>query len=395
VYGSHIALAVTTLSLSLYGTMMVLFARAMLSRQRMTVRRDALRAPRVSILKPLAGCDDDLDENLESFARIDYPGFEILLGVADAGDPAYGRARAFAARHPELDVKVAITDPEAANNPKVAQLVGLEALASGRIYVVSDSNVRVPPGYLWSIVNELEDPRVGMVWNVFAGEGERTLGAALENLQICVSTTPGLIAVNSVSHRSLVVGKSMAVRPEDLAGVGGFTSVGDVLAEDHVLGRRFRDAGFIIRTSLDVVENRNTACSLARTIDRHTRWAKLRRALSPQGFALEPVMTPIVVASVGLLAAPSPRTAAMFVLTCGLQTVVAMLAVRLLRGRALPWWYAPLEIVRSYALLGCWLRACVSRRIAWRGHPFTLLPGSVIVPAAASHGRSSGTRLAV
>jgi hypothetical protein len=40
------------------------------------------RAPRVTLFKPLAGRDDDLDANLESFARIDYPSFEILFGVA-------------------------------------------------------------------------------------------------------------------------------------------------------------------------------------------------------------------------------------------------------------------------------------------------------------------------
>jgi ceramide glucosyltransferase len=245
------------------------------------------------------------------------------------------------------------------------------------------------------MVGELEDSRVGMVWSVFTGDGERTLGAALENLQICVSTMPGIVAINTVSRRTLVVGKSMAFRPADLDAMGGFRSVGDVLAEDYVLGGRFLDAGFLIRTSADVVENRNTTCSLARTVDRHTRWAKLRRSLLPQGFLFEPIMTPILVATFGLVLAPSRTTAAAFVVACSLQTCVAMFAVFLARGRALPWWYAPLEIVRSYVMLGCWLRACVSRRIAWRGHPFTVQRGSVIVPLLASQGRPSGrTRLA-
>jgi ceramide glucosyltransferase len=349
----------------------------------------------VSVLKPLAGRDDDLEANLESFARLDYPSYEIVLGVARASDAAFPVARAFAARHPEIDVKVCVTDPDAAMNPKVAQLVGLRAAATGEIVVISDSNVRVAPTYLRSMVRELEDPRVGMVWSVFSGTGERTLGAALENLQICASTMPGIVALNAVSRRTLVVGKSMAFRPEDLDRMGGFGSIGDVLAEDHVLRRRFLDGGLLIRTSFDVIENRNTAGSVLTMVDRHTRWAKLRRSLSPAGFFVEPVMTPVAVATIGLAVAPSVETASAFAVTCLVQTCAAMFAVFAARGTWLAWWNAPLEIVRSYALILCWARACVSRRIAWRGHPFTLQAGSVIVPLQASQGRSSGrTRLA-
>lgn len=392
-YSSYVAVAATAVSLALYGTMMVLYLRSMLCRPRRGPPSGA--TPKVSLLKPLAGRDDDLGANLDSFAVLDYPDFEILLGVAHPLDPALPVAKAFAARHPHLDVKIRITDPDAAPNPKVAQLLGLRAAATGDVLVISDSNVRVAPTYLRSMVGELEDARVGMVWSVFSGGGERTLGAALENLQICASTMPGIVALNTVSRRTLVVGKSMAFRASDLDAMGGFGSVGAVLAEDHVLGRRFLDAGFLIRTSLDVVENRNVAGSLGAMVDRHTRWAKLRRSVMPQGFVFEPIMTPVAVATVGLAAAPSAETATAFAATCLVQTLAAMIAAYVSRGRSLPWWYAPLEIVRSYALLLCWARACVSRRIAWRGHPFTLQAGSVIVPLQASQGRSSGrTRLA-
>jgi hypothetical protein len=219
----------------------------------------------------MAGVDDDLDQNLESFADLDYPAFEILFGVADRADPAYAAARAFAQRHPSLDVKVVVTRPGQVPNPKVSQLIDLEPLATGDVILLSDSNVRVAPDHLWSVVRGFADPRVGMVMTAFVGTGERTLGAALENLQICATTTPGLVAVNCWSPRPLAVGKAMGIRRADLAALGGFASVGDVLAEDHVLARRFLDAGRRIATSLDAVENRNTSCSLARTIERHTR----------------------------------------------------------------------------------------------------------------------------
>jgi ceramide glucosyltransferase len=384
----HIAVAMTAASLALYGAMMALFLRAM---QKRGTRRAAVidRAPRVSIFKPLAGHDDDLEANLESFAQIDYPAFEILLGVASMSDAAYPAARRFVALHPRLDVRLVVTDPDAAINPKVAQLIGLERVATGEVYVISDSNVRVRPDYLWSLVAELVDERVGMVTSLFAGTGERTLGAALENLQLCASSVPGCVAMNAVIARQLTVGKSMAMRHRDLARLGGFPPVGDVLAEDHALGRRFLDAGFLVRTSLDTVENRNVACTLMRTIERHTRWSKLRRALVPAGFAVEPMLTPIVVATAAALLAPGKLTALMLGATCLAQTASALVAVRVLRGGWLAWWYAPLEIVRSYVTFFCWLRASASRRIKWRGHTFTLTRGSVIVRVASISERSA------
>jgi ceramide glucosyltransferase len=387
----HVAVALTAVSLALYATMMFFVARGLIARARgrAAVRRHP-RAPRVTIFKPLAGTDDDLEENLESFARIDYPAYEILFGVASTSDPAYAVARRFVAAHPRLAARVVVTDPQVTINPKVAQLVGLEREATGEVYVVADSNVRVKPTYLWSLVGELSDEQIGLVSSVFAGAGERTLGAALENLQICAGTSPGILAIDAVSDRPFTVGKSMAIRRRDLVRLGGFLPVGGYLAEDHVLGRRFLDAGFRARTSLETVENRNVGCTVARTLERHTRWSKMRRSLHPVAFAVEPIMTPIVIATAGFAMAPDKITAAVLGGTCVVQTAAAQLVVRALRGSWMSPRYIPLELLRSYVNMFCWARACVSRRIAWRGHAFTMRRGTEIVPVAAASERSPG-----
>src|SRR5271154_5931433 len=112
VTASCLAVVLTGVSFGLYSAMMGSFWYSVLR------RRTAQPAPRgplpkVSILKPLAGCDDDLAENLESFAGIEYPSFEVLLGVADTRDPAYRVARLFLARHPLLNARLVVTDPGA------------------------------------------------------------------------------------------------------------------------------------------------------------------------------------------------------------------------------------------------------------------------------------------
>ena len=45
-------------------------------------------APPISILKPLAGAEDGLEENLRSFFEQRYPEFEILFAVRSAADSA-------------------------------------------------------------------------------------------------------------------------------------------------------------------------------------------------------------------------------------------------------------------------------------------------------------------
>jgi len=374
---THLALVPTAAAATFHLATLTAFAIGLRRRRRTPAA--LARAPSVSILKPLAGTDDELDANLESFARIDYPAFEIVLGVASTDDPAYGVARRFVARHPAIAARVVVTNPAAAVNPKVAQLVELDRAARGEVVVISDSNVRVGRAYLDSLVRELERPGVGIVTSLFAGTGEQTLGAALENLQLGAVVAPSIVAASVLTRRALTVGKSMAMWRRDLALIGGFASIGDVLAEDHVLGRRFLDAGFAVATALEPVENRNIACSFARTLERHTRWSKIRRSLCPTAFAAEPLISPLVVATGTALAAPSRLHVAVLAAVAVVQTLLAMATLRALRGAALRWYWAPLEIARTYVLFGCWIGACASRTIAWRGHRFELGRGSRIV----------------
>jgi ceramide glucosyltransferase len=352
---------------------------AQVRRARQTAPDPIDRAPRISILKPLAGADDELATNLASFAAIDYPSYEILLGVASTTDAAYPVARDFVKAHPDR-ARLVLTDPDAAVNPKVAQLIGLDARATGDVVVVSDSNVRVDRSYLWSLARPLSEPGVGLVTSLFVGSGEQTLGAALENLQLGASSAPGIVATNTLTPWPLTIGKSMAMRRRDLVQLGGFARFGGLLAEDQVMGRTFSLAGYGVRTSLHAVHNRNVTCTLKRTLERHTRWAKLRRSLHPSGFFFEPLLSPLTVATLVAVIDPSRTTLGIAGAVAVAQTLITLAMVRLLRGTWLAWRYAPLEVVRTCLAFYCWAVAWMSMRIAWRGHAMVLRRGSVIAP---------------
>jgi ceramide glucosyltransferase len=365
-----------------YATMMAICSWGIL-RARRARPAPPKATPRISILKPLAGGDDELEANLASFASLEYPDYEILFGLASRDDGALPIAQEFVRAHPEL-ARIVFTDPDNAVNPKVAQLIDLEREATGEVIVISDSNVRVERHYLWSLMRELEVPGAGLVTSIFVGSGEQTMASALENLQLCAMTAPSIVATNMVTKWQATIGKSMAMRRSDLAGLGGLAPFGGLLAEDQALGAAFAQAGLGVRTSLDVVHNRNVTCTLRRTLQRHTRWSKLRRSLSPAGFVFEPLLTPVVMATLVAVIAHSQLALAALGIVAVAQTITALAMTALLRGHGIAWRYAPLEIVRVYLQLVCWAVALTSMRIQWRGHPFLLKHRSVIVPAPPS-----------
>lgn len=367
----------TALSSTAYALVVSTYAWSMLLRRR--AEPPAVR-PWVSILKPIAGADDELRENLESFAALDYPAYEILFGIATPRDPAVPVVQAFLAAHPEVSARLVWTTPASGEvrNPKVAQLIDLTKQARGSVLVVSDANVRVPPGYLGSVISALLRPGVGLVSSVIAGTGERSLGAALENAQLGAHVAPAVVAGHRFG-RPITVGKSMAMRRADLERAGGWESVASVLAEDDVLGQRFHALGYGVEVCLDRVENRNVSCGIMRTVERHARWAKMRRALVPSFFVVEPLLQPLVVALAVALIAPSPLAGELTACALALQMIGALMLHTLQRARR-PFLLAALEPLRAAVAFTCWSLAVVSRRVSWRGNAFMVTAGSRLVP---------------
>lgn len=376
-------LSVALVSLSL-STWLALLGAALLARAKRTRTAHAPCTTFVSVLKPLAGEDDDLAANLASFARLSHPHHELLFGVASLADPAARVAHAFLAAHPHVDARLVVTDRRAAENPKVAQLVGLAAVARGEVLVISDSNVRVAPDYLETLLGALASgARIGLATSLFVGTGERTLGAALENVQVTSFIAPA-VAASSLSPFGLTIGKSMAIRVEALDAIGGLASVGHVLAEDHLLGRLVRAAGFGVALAPTPVENRNVRCDVLRTVERHTRWAKMRRAIAPGPFWLEPLADPLVVAAGSALAFHDRFGLALLGAVAIAKTLAAWVVTWALRGHPLALRYLPIELLRSGVAFLCWVRAAASRTVSWRGHPFVLGPDSTLLPAPRS-----------
>ncbi len=350
--------------------------------------------PPISILKPLKGVDDGLWENLVSLAEQSYPQFEILVGIEDHDDPAMDLALRLRRTYPNVPIRIVTGGAPIGLNPKVNNLYNSARFAKHGLFLISDSNVRVGPDYLRAVAAELADPKVGLVHSMLEGEGERSLGSLFENLQLNTVAAQAVCGMAMLTGKPCVIGKSMLFRRRDLDRMGGFPAVANVLAEDYVMGRNFRQAGMRVVLSPYPVAVIGEKWPMRRFINRHIRWGQMRRSLVPAAYAFEPLMNPVLW-SLGLVACaaalPSSGHLRLFCLLIGLLGILGKSAhdsylVGHLRGRTLTVSQMAAVPLKDLFIFALWGVALFKREVEWRGNYMRIGSGSVLTPAHAVEG---------
>jgi len=344
-------------------------------------------SPRVSILKPLSGLDDGLEENLASFSRLTGVSYEVVLSAAREDDPAVAAARRVLARFPDAPFRLVVGGGTGArlSNPKVERLVAAARAARGDILFVSDSNVRVEPGDVAATVAAFDDPAVGCVSNAFTGAGARSFGAVIESLHLLTFVLPGTVLAAS-GGVACVVGKSMALTRAAHDAIGGFAAFTRVLAEDQAIGRAVEAAGFRIALSAVVVRNVTVNRPLGRALDRQARWGKIRYSFSKLTYTGELLLNPLpfsLLACGGAALGPSGLPPLPF------AAAGAILLLRLAQGFVLARAaHADLTAAQLFLLpakdllqLATQIAPYVSREVDWQGHRARLGPGTHLMPS--------------
>jgi ceramide glucosyltransferase len=336
-------------------------------------------APGVSILKPLCGVDDGLEENLASFAALPWPDLEVVLGVRSTRDAAYPLARAAVRRWPGR-FRVVLQRGAPGMNPKVNQLVTLAAAARHDVLVVSDSNVRVDPGYVAEIVALLEDEAVGLVTHPISGEGEARVGSLMDHLHLTGSVTPGIVAAKALAAQDIVVGKSMALRRRDLEALGGFEIVLDVLAEDFVMGRMIGAVlGKRVAVARTPVRNVSANRTLADFNARYRRWGVIQRhAAGRVPYASMALLNPILLATLAAALSPGVASAGALAATCGAKIALDGAAARLLRPGGFRLRQLAVVPAKDLVFGTAWALGLFRREVDWRGNRIVVGPGTRI-----------------
>ena len=332
----------------------------------------------VTVLKPLCGADPSLRSNLKSFFEQDHHSFELLFGVEQADDPALAIVRSLMREYPAVDATIVVHTSARGQNPKVRNLLGMLPVAKHDLVLISDSNVVAPRHY----VRELSAIKafgadIGLVTNLFAGHGERSVGASLECVELCGFVAAGS-ALPTAFGDAAVVGKSMLFSKSEIERLGGLDRVADVLAEDYVIGKMFERAGLRVVVAPTVLSNVVGPIDIGAAFQRHLRWSMLRMRLRPAAFLLEPLTMPLVIlplayASLGAWALV--WALAMWVV----RDAVGWWLLRGLRGIHLPLLLGP---ARDLLSLLVWVATPLKRHVSWRGHRVRVGAGTLLFAAS-------------
>ena len=172
--------------------------------------------------------------------------------------------------------------------------------------LISDSNVRVRPGYLAGIVAHLARPGVGLVSSPFRAAAAEGVGGALEALQLNTFVLGGVAALHRLLGGVCVVGKSMSPRQRaTLEAIGGFAFLARYLAEDQVCGEEVARRGLAVAVSGHVIDNVLGRLSVRNAVSRHLALgAGPPWRISPAGYACELLLQPVFLAAVAAVADP-------------------------------------------------------------------------------------------
>ena len=324
----------------------------------------------ISILKPLAGIDDGLEENLRTFFEQEYANFEILFAVRNPDDPAIAVAERLRARYRNVPSRLIVTGEPPYPNAKVYSLDRMLAEARHDLLVMSDSDIRVTPDMLAVIAAEFQDAKLGLATCPYRAVPGRSFWSTLEAIGLNTEFIGGVLVARMLGGMKFALGPTIAARRATLAGIGGFDAVKDFLAEDFVMGNLAAARGDGVILSSCVIEHHIGAQRLAANLRHRLRWNRSTRRSRPAGYAGQLFTNPLPLALLLWAVKPEwwPAAAAAVFLraAAGWATAGYVLRDRLTARLFI---LVPIQDILSFAM---WLAGFFGNTILWRGRKYHL-----------------------
>jgi ceramide glucosyltransferase len=328
-------------------------------------------APGVTLVRPVCGIDNFVEQTLASSFALDYPRYEIIFCVANAKDPVLPLVRALLAAHPAAHARLLIGDERISTNPKLNNCVkGWNAAVHDWI-VLADSNVLMPKDYIQRLFAAWR-ARTGLVCSPPVGSHPRGFWAEVE----CAFLNPYQARWQyfaATVGRGFAQGKTMLWRREDLERAGGIRTLATEVAEDAASTKVVRTAGLDVRLVDSPFEQPLGHRSAVDVWNRQIRWARLRRASFVLYFLPELVSgaaLPLIAAAYLAFALGWSIAAALLCFAAiwyGAEMLLASVA-----GWHLTLLYPLHGLVRDALLPIIWINAWLGSDFVWRGNAMSV-----------------------
>jgi len=324
------------------------------------------RTPPVSIIRPLAGMENYLEEMLRSNFELDYPDYEILFCVQRTDDAVIPLVRRLIAEYPSRDAKLLIGDDPFSANPKLNNCLKGWENSRHELVIMADSNVLMPLDYIQVLLKHLS-PDISVTFSPPIGARPESFWSDVE-CAFLNSFQARILYAGDVLRLKPIQGKSMLLRRSWLEACGGIRGLSAELAEDIALRKmilRSRSQTRIVDAPFEQVLGKRT---IGEVIQRQRRWAVLRRLASPRLYTLELMLggaTPMACAAFAAITSQQNPLSAAGSVGAIIYACESAFAWRL---GWLHSWRSPLAfIVRDLLLPVIWVCGIFDRGYSWRG----------------------------
>jgi ceramide glucosyltransferase len=260
-------------------------------------RHDSHSVKPVTILKPLHGGEPGLYPRLVMFCRQRYEGLiQLICGTQASTDPANAVVRLLQRQYPASEIDLVIDERSRGENPKVANLVNMEARARHEIVVLSDSDIVVEDHFIERIAAELENPRTGAVTCLYFGIGAGGIWTQVSAININAQFLPNVIVALTCGAAKPCFGSAIAMRIDVLKRIGSLKAYLDELADDYAIGKAVRAAGLEVVVPHWAVGHVCFERSFRSFWEHHMRSSRTIRSIDPIGYVGTIFMYPTILA---------------------------------------------------------------------------------------------------
>jgi ceramide glucosyltransferase len=321
----------------------------------------------ISILKPLAGLDLDLETNLRTYFEQDYPEFEILFAARQEDDPAVAVVEKLRKQYPRVPCRIFITGEPPYPNAKVYSLDRMLREAANDLVVMSDSDVRVTPSLLRTVAAEFQDTNLGVATCPYRAVPGASFWSRLEAVGMNTDFLAGMLVARMLEGVQFAVGPTIVARRRALNSIGGFDGLKSYLAEDFVLGKLAAEAGHGVILSSYVIEHHIGSSDFRENAEHRLRWTRSTRRSRPLGYLGQLFTMPLPLAL--LVCAVNSAWWPVLPITLAVRFMAACtISSQVLHAR-MNWALLPLEDIAGF---GFWLAGFFGNTIIWRGHRYRL-----------------------
>ncbi len=329
----------------------------------------AAKLPAITVLKPLHGAEDLLEQALESFFTLDYPNFQLVFGIQDPADPAREVVTRLKNRHPHVHATLVCDATPHGANRKIANLINMYPSAEHDVLVISDSDMHVARDYLRQVAAALARPGTGLVTSIYTGLPARAgLTAQLGAAYITQIFASGALLSRYLGRRDCL-GATMALTRQTLHRIGGFPALSPYVADDGILGRRVRALGLNVELAATAPATSVAEPRFRDLFSHELRWARTIRAMAPIGFVLSAIQYPVFWALLAALCASfAPWSIALLTAACVLRAASGRFMETTLGAAPTAPWLAPARDIMSMVVMAT---AYAGQSVAWRGQILT------------------------